>query len=231
DMHEIFDNTVEWNRSVGLVYVSHELLDGNTNNPDKRMDLYPEAVHVYHNTFSHNGTSPQPPEDGVIVCQPGTGPHFDSVPPCVPTGVNESDTSLLPALIQIKGALAAQNGDPYGPTGAHIVWDGYFDHGPYPCVNPLGSDAAGVARFQSILDENGKRQYRGAEDPSCRYNAYKFASGVRKAKFTTACVESDNTYSPDSRTFMNFDGTDPTVAPDTNVSHVHCAANTLDVVT
>jgi hypothetical protein len=33
DEHEIFDNTIEWNRSVGLVYVGHELLDGNIDNP------------------------------------------------------------------------------------------------------------------------------------------------------------------------------------------------------
>ena len=230
DEHEIYDNVIEWNRSVGLVMASHELLDGNINNPDKRMDLYPEAVHVYHNTFTTNGTSPQPPEPSVIVCADGTGPGFDDVPPCVPTGVNDSDTSLLPALIQIKGALAAQSGDPYGPTGAHIVWDGYFDHAPYACVNPLGSDPAGIAEFQSILDENGKPQYTGAHDPSCRYNAYKFVSGVRKAKFTTTCVESDNTFSADSRTYMNFEGTDPTVAPDTNVAHVACPPNTLDPV-
>src|SRR5439155_7744561 len=189
--------------SVGLVYVSHELLDGNIDNPDKRMDLYPEAVYVHDNTFTTNGTSPQPPEDGVIVCAPGTGPHFDSVPPCVPTGINDSDTSLLPALIQIKGALAAQNGDPYGPTGAHIVWDGYTDHGmdqyykPHRPEDPappavdctagivldpnakstdpnVHPDAAVEPEFAAILDQNGKPQYTGAHDPACRYNAYKF---------------------------------------------------------
>jgi len=231
DEHEIFDNVIEWNRSVGLVLASHELLDGNTNNADKRMDLYPEAVHVYRNTFTTNGTSPQPPEPSVIVCQPGTGPGFDSVPPCIPTGVNDSDTSLLPALIQIKGVLAAQSGDPYGPTGAHIVWDGYYDHAPYPCTNPLGSDPASIAEFNSILDANGKPQYTGKHDPLCRYNAYKFSNPTtRKPKYTTLCVESDNTFSADGRTYMNFLGTDPTVAPDTNAAHTACPANTLDPI-
>ena len=171
DEHEIFGNTIEWNRTVGLVYVGHELIDGNINNPDKRMDLYPEAVHVYDNTFTTNGTLPQPPEEGVIICADGTGPGFDDVPPCIPTGIDDADESLLPALIQIKGVLAAQNGDPYGPTGAHIVWDGLFDAAAYACANPLGSDPASVAEFASILDENGKPQYTGAHDPSCRYNA------------------------------------------------------------
>src|SRR6185503_11095182 len=174
------------------------------------------------NTFNHNGTLPQPPETSVIVCEPGTGPGFDSVPPCIPTGINDSDTSLLPALIQIKGALAAQNGDTYGPTGAHIVWDGYFDAAPYACTNPLGSDPASVAEFNSILDANGKPQYTGKHEPLCRYNAYKFSGGVRKAKFTAACIESSNTFSADGRTYMNFKGTDPTVAPDTDVAHAAC---------
>jgi parallel beta-helix repeat protein len=237
DEHEVFNNVIEWNRSVGLVMASHELLNGRPDDPDLRMDLYPEAVHVYGNQFRNNGTSPQPPEPSVIVCAPGTGPGFDSVPPCVPTGVNDSDTSLLPALIQIKGALAAQNGDPYGPTGAHIVWDGYTDLAPYPCTNPLGSDPASVAEFNSILDANGKPQYTGRHEPLCRYNAYKFTSGgVRKAKFTPACVEASNTFGPvpggppDGRVFMNFKGTDPTVAPDTDVSHVACPPNTLDPI-
>jgi hypothetical protein len=230
DEHEIFDNVIEWNRSVGLVYVGHQLLDGNIDNPDKRMDLYPEAVHVYRNTFTSNGTLPQPPEASVIVCADGTGPGFDDVPPCVPIGVNDSDTSLLPALIQIKGALAAQNGDPYGPTGAHIVWDGYFDSGPYACTNPLGSDPASVAEFASILDENGKPQYTGAHNPSCRYNAFKFTGGVRKAKFTTACIESDNSFSADSRTYMNFAGTDPTVGAGHRRVARRVPPNTLDPV-
>ena len=73
DEVEVFDNTIEFNRTVGFVAASHELLDGNIDNPDKRMDLYPEGIYVHDNTFTTNGTSPQPPEEGVIICAPGTG--------------------------------------------------------------------------------------------------------------------------------------------------------------
>ncbi len=225
DEHEVFGNTVEFNRTVGFVYVGHELLDGNINNPDRRMDLYPEAVHVHHNTFTTNGTSPQPPEAGVIVCAPGTGPGFDDVPPCVPTDINDSHDSLLPALIQIKGALSAQNGDPYGPTGAHIVWDGMYDADPYACANPLGSAPEDVAEFQAILDENGKPQYTGSHDPSCRYNAYKFTAGVREHPKYWNCIDpGTNSFSGDSRTYLNFENTDPTDPPLTDISAHDCTA-------
>ncbi len=184
DEHEIFQNTIEWNRTVGLVFVGHPLLDGNTDNPDKRMDLYPDAVHVHHNTFTTNGTLPQPPELGVITCQEGTGPGFDSIPPCIPTGINDAHASLLPALIQIKGVLALQNGDTYGPTGAHITWDGGYEAEPNDCPANLvlDDDPDPDPEFEAILDDNGKPQYTGAHDPLCRYNAYKFtAGGERKA--------------------------------------------------
>ena len=218
DEHEIYGNTIEWNRTVGLVYVGHELIDGNINNPDKRMDLYPDAVHVHHNTFTTNGTLPQPPEEGVILCAEGTGPGFDDVPPCVPTGIDDADESLLPALIQIKGVLAAQNGDTYGPTGAHIVWDGMYEAAPYAC--PLAPE------FAAILDDNGKPQYTGAHDPLCRYNAYKFAAGgARKQPQYSSCIDpGTNTFSADSRTFMNFMNADPLTVPSTDVTQHDCAA-------
>src|SRR6185436_846924 len=55
DETEIFGNTIEFNRSLGFVAASHELLDGNTNNPDKRMDLYPEGIYIHDNAFRTNG--------------------------------------------------------------------------------------------------------------------------------------------------------------------------------
>jgi parallel beta-helix repeat protein len=74
DEHEVFDNSIEWNRSVGLVLASHELLDGNIDNADKRMDLYPEAVHVYRNTFTSNGTLAAAARDERDRVRRGTGP-------------------------------------------------------------------------------------------------------------------------------------------------------------
>ena len=227
DEHEVFGNTIEFNRTVGFVAASHELLDGNIDNPDKRMDLYPEAIHVHDNVFTTNGTSPQPPEEGVIVCEPGTGPGFvPPVPPdpewtpCVATGINDAHDSLLPALIQIKGALAA---DGYGPTGAHIVWDGMYDPAAYAC--PL--DPA----FVPILDENGKPQYSGAQDPACRYNAYKFANPANPSSrkhpqywncFADAGDPGGNTFSVDGRKFMNFENADPTDPPLVDIAAHDC---------
>lgn len=216
DEHEVYGNTIEFNRTVGFVYVGHDLIGGSS---DKRMDYNPDAVHVHDNIFTTNGTAPQPPKEGVIVCAPGTGPGFNSVPPCVPTDINDSDPSLLPALIQIKGNLA---GDGYGPTGAHIVWDGAVDN-PYDCE--LSTDAP--------LDANGKPQYDGSDHPTCRYNKYKFNSpfGAADRKkpqyFGGGCItdtgdDNANTFSQDSRKFMNFVDTDPTNPPKVDINDHDC---------
>ncbi|HYB99593.1 MAG TPA: parallel beta-helix domain-containing protein [Candidatus Limnocylindrales bacterium] len=218
DRVEIFNNTVEFNRTVGFVAASHELLDGNINNADKRMDLYPEGIHIHDNVFTTNGTNPQPPEEGVIICQPGTG--GDTGVPCVPTGVNDGHDSLLNALIQIKGTLAA---DGYGPTGAHVVWDGMYDEEAYAC------DLA--PEFASLVDERGKPQYTGAHVPSCRFNKYKFddpsqASTRRHPEYWMCVTDSGdpggNTFSPDSRKFMNFENTDPTDPPIVDINTHDC---------
>ncbi len=217
DEHEIFGNTIEWNRSVGLVYVSHELIGGSS---DLRMDYTPEGIDIHGNVFTANGTLPQPPGEGVIVCEPGTGPGFTDVPPCIPTGINDSDPSLLPALIQIKGVLAA---DGHGPTGAHIVWDGLYDAQDYGC--------ALAPEFASLVDANGKPQYTGAHDPACRYNGYKFTNpadpATRRHPQYWSCIADAgdpgaNTFSAESRKFMNFDGTDPTVPPQVDVDAHDC---------
>lgn len=214
DEHEVFGNTIEFNRTVGFVYVGHDLLGGSS---DKRMDYNPDAVHVHDNIFTTNGTAPQPPKDSALVCQAGTGPGLDDVPPCIPTGVDDSDPSLLPALIQIKGTLAA---DGFGPTGAHIVWDGAAD-APYDCE--LSTDAP--------LDANGKPQYDGGDHPSCRYNKYKFKAGTSDRKtpqyFPGGCItDSDdpgpNTFSPESRKFMNFVDTDLTNPPKVDINDHDC---------
>jgi len=218
DEHEFFGNTVEFNRTVGFVAASHELLDGNIDNPDKRMDLYPEAISVHDNVFTTNGTAPQPPSTSAIICAPGTGGTTGL--PCVPTGVNDSDPSLLPALIQLKGLQAT---DGYGPTGAHIVWDGMYDQAAYPC------DLA--PEFAGIVDANGKPQYNGTHQPACRYNTYKFTDpanpATRRHPAYWMCIADSgdpqgNTFSVDSRKFLNFKNTDPTDPPVTDINAHDC---------
>jgi parallel beta-helix repeat protein len=220
DRVEVFGNTIEFNRSLGFVAASHELLDGNTNNPDLRMDLYPEGIHLYGNTFTTNGTSPQPPEEGVIVCADGTGGATGV--PCLPTGINDGHDSLLPALVQIKGTLAL---DGYGPTGAHVVWDGMFDKAAYDCA----LDPALAGR----VDEDGKPDYTGQDHPTCRYNAYKFTDpddpATRRHPEYWLCVADQgdangNTFSVDSRRFLNFENTDPTDPPLVDLAAHDCPA-------
>jgi parallel beta-helix repeat protein len=219
DQTEIFGNVIEFNHTVGLVYVSHVLLDGNTNNPDKRMDLYPEGMHVHDNTFTTNGTLPAPPEDGAIICLDGTG--GDTGLPCVPVGVDDSHDSLLPALIQIKSALAL---DGYPPgTAAHIVWDGILD---------LTADACDLTpEFAAIVDARGKPQYTGQHHPTCRYNKYKFTDpadpATRRHPEYWSCITDQgdpngNTFSPGTRPFLNFKNTDPTDPPLTDIDAHDC---------
>jgi uncharacterized repeat protein (TIGR03806 family) len=220
DRVEVFRNTIEFNRSLGFVAASHELLDGNTNNPDLRMDLYPEGIWLHDNTFTTNGTLPQPPEEGVILCAEGTG--GDTGLPCVPTGIDDAHDSLLPALVQIKVVLAA---DGYGPTGAHVVWDGMYDEAAYDCeLTP---------ELASRVDEDGKPDYTGQDHPACRYNAYKFTDAgdpdTRRHPEYWLCVSDQgaangNTFSPDSRKFLNFENTDPADPPLVDVAAHDCPA-------
>ena len=215
DEHEVFGNTIEWNRTVGFVFVSHELLGGSS---DLRMDYYPEAIHLHDNVFTTNGTLPQPPQPEAIICQPGTG--GDTGVPCIPAGVDDGHPSLLPALIQLKGTLAL---DGFGPTGAHVVWDGMLDLTSNGCA--LAPELAG------IVDANGKPQYTGQHSPTCRYNDYKFTDpgdpATRRHPAYWSCITDQgdpggNTFSPDSRKYLNFENTDPLDPPLTDVDAHDC---------
>lgn len=220
DEVEFFNNTVEFNRTVGYVSVSHELVEGRPEHPDKRMDLYPEGVYIHSNTFITNGTAPQPPKAGAFTCAPGTGPEFDSLPPCIPTDFDDTHTSLLPTLIVLK---AAQAPDGYGPTGAHIVWDGMYDKEAWDC------DLA--PEFQDKVDHNGKPDFNGSDFPDCLYNKYKFTDpadpSTRRHPLYWHCITAEgapngNTFSPDGRPYLNFQDTDPFNPPLTDISVHDC---------
>jgi len=222
DEVEFFNNTVEFNRTVGYVTASHELLEGKPVHPDKRMDLYAEGVYIHNNTFITNGTLPQPPEQEALTCLPGTGPRLDSFPPCVPTGIDDTHTSLLPTLIVIK-ALQALDG--YGPTGAHIVWDGMYDK--------TANDCDLAPEFQSKVDHNGKPDFNGSDFPACLYNKYKFTDPsdptTRRHPLYWHCYADSgkpdgNSFSIDSRKYLNFRNTDPLSPPLTDMSVHDCPA-------
>ncbi|MFQ3200435.1 MAG: putative repeat protein (TIGR03806 family) [Zhongshania sp.] len=222
DKVEFFNNVVEFNRTLGYVGASHELIDGDTSNSDKRMDLYPEGIYIHSNIFTTNGTLPQLPEEGVLICQDGTG--GDTNIPCIPTGIDVGHDSLLPVLVQLR-SLQAQDG--YIAQGAHIIWDGYYDE----AVNR--ADGVQCTDFDDApLDADGKPDYSGQNQPSCRYNRYKFAEPnnasdpKRRHPDYWLCIDQSdeygNTFSPESRTFMNFDGMELDTAPKTDLADHDC---------
>ena len=222
DQVEFFNNTVEYNRTVGFVMVSHELLEGKPEHEDKRMDLYPEGIFIHNNTFTTNGTLPEPPRESAFQCAPGTGPSFTDLPPCIPTGINDDDTSLLPLLIQIK---ALQATDLRGPLGAHIIWDGMYDAEPFDC------DLA--PEFASKIDHNGKPDFDGSDFPECLYDKYKFTDpedpSTRKHPLYWNCITDSgqtdgNTFSLDVRKYLNFVDTDPFNPPLVDMSVHDCPA-------
>lgn len=223
DKVEFFNNVVEFNRTLGYVGASHELMDGNTNNSDKRMDLYPEGIHIHSNIFTTNGTLPQLPEEGVLICLEGTG--GDTNIPCIPTGIDDGHDSLLPVLVQLRSLQAK---DPYLLQGAHIIWDGYYDKTVNSNDGVQCTDVDGAP-----LDADGKPDYSGQSQPSCRYNRYKFAEPdnasdpKRRHPDYWLCIDQSdefgNTFSPDSRTFMNFDGMELDTAPQTDLAAHDCA--------
>lgn len=235
DEVEFFNNTVEFNRTVGYVTVSHELVEGKAEHPDKRMDLYSEGVYIHNNVFTSNGLLPMPPTEDAFLCSEDI-PSLGDVPvlgdllpaalldtlPCVPTGIDDTHTSLLPTLILIKALQAA---DGYGPTGAHIVWDGLYD--------AEANDCELAPEFQSKVDHNGKPDYNGSDFPECLYNKYKFAdptdpSTRRHPLYWHCYADSDkpdgNTFSRDARPYLNFLDTDPFNPPLTDISAHDCPA-------
>jgi len=186
------------------------------------MDLYGEGIYIHSNTFITNGYLPPLPDPEVITCVEGTGPGFATIPPCIPTGIDDSDTSLLPLLIQIK---TLQAGDLYLLTGAHIIWDGMYDAEANEC------DLA--PEFQRKLDHNGKPDYDLSDSPECRYNKYKFTDPddpeTRRHPLYWMCIpDSDqpngNSFSINNRKYLNFVDTDPLNAPLTDMSAHDCPA-------
>lgn len=220
DEVEFFNNRVENNRTVGFISISHELVEGKADHEDKRMDLYGEGIYIHNNTFITNGYLPPLPDAEAITCVEGTGPGFLTFPPCIPTGIDDSHTSLLPLLIQVK---TLQAGDPYPLTGAHIIWDGMYD--------AEANDCDLTPELQKKLDHNGKPDYDLNDSPACRYNKYKFTDpknpGTRRHPLYWMCIPDSgqpdgNTFSANNRKYLNFVDTDPLKAPLVDMSVHDC---------
>lgn len=183
DQVEVFENFIFDNSTAGYIFVSLELIEEGLN--DRRMDLYPEGLHVHDNVFRRNGQMPQPPEPEAVSCS-ADNVMFDPANPQDTQGVCTLDTghdSLLPALVQIK---ALQANDGFAPLGADIIWDGYMDDD----INTnsgihAGTDSGGNCELEDQqldpstyeIDFKGKPKYDISHSPACRTNFYKYAEG------------------------------------------------------
>lgn len=182
DKIDIFDNTFENNGTAGIILTSYDLLGIPG---DRRMDYYTEAVNIFNNTFVNNGNDlPRPDVAQILATQGG------------------QVTSAFPMLVGLKNAAG---GDSYGYSGGHIVWDGYQDSVRNDCPYPVDANGKPVP-----ADADGKPiQGNQNPNPSCIYNKYKFdAQGKRKTPdWWFSCINPNNKFNADSRTFANFNGT------------------------
>ena len=112
----------------------------------------PRGIYIHDNVFTTNGTSPQPPRPGVIIC--------------ARRNRRRRRSAVRPDRHQRRARLAAAGAGPdqgralgrrLRPTGAHIVWDGMYDAAPYDC------DLA--PEFAGIVDANGKPRSTPAAPP------------------------------------------------------------------
>lgn len=197
DRIDIFDNTFENNNTGGIIHASYELFPESMRPEERRIDWYTEGVHIFRNTFVNNGNSLPPPKSGDLASQ--------------------DLARLLPALVGTKNQAAcakpenadaceAAGGNTY--RGAHIVWDGLLDAYDPDC--PYPKDAAGN---DVPKDERGKPLHTN-DHPNyeCHYNAYKFDTTQEGTPrilpdWFASCIDADNTFSDDSLTFSNFNGT------------------------
>ncbi|SFF27238.1 parallel beta-helix repeat-containing protein [Fontimonas thermophila] len=187
DQLEFYDNDIKDNNTVGLVIVNYGLVD--PNQPQNRYDFYPEGMHIYSNTFTNNGTSPQVPDPERSTCTgPGGLPGPGDDPACL-----ADNAGLLVTIIQLKN----------GGKSAQIIWDGAVD-GPNDCtqvpvdrygipLNQPNPNETREERYEARMDERGRPNlYQYDPEPVCKYNAWKFnADGTLKKPQNGMCIENN----------------------------------------
>lgn len=181
DKIDIYDNVFEDNGTAGIILTSYELLGIPG---DRRMDYYTEGVNIFNNTFKNNGNDLPNPDFAAIIETEGG-----------------QVSSAFPMLVGLKNAAGA---DSYGYSGAHIVWDGYED-ALSDCPPPVDFKGEPVP-----VDEEGKPiQGNQYPNPDCVYNAYKFDDQGNRIvpAWWFSCINPNNGFDADSRSFANFHGT------------------------
>lgn len=198
DRIDVFENIFENNNTGGIIHASYELFPEGAGRPaERRIDFYTEGMHIFRNTFINNG---------------------NGLPRPTTTDLQNGDVArVLPALVGLKNQAAcldprnaatclAAGGTGY--RGAHIVWDGLLDSLNAECPYPEDANREPVPQ-----DERGKPLYNNEHpNPACRYNAYKFDTAQtpavrRNPDWFASCIDDDNSFSADSLTYANFNGT------------------------
>lgn len=204
DRIDIFENTFENNNTGGIIHASYELFPEGAGRPnEKRIDWYTEGVHIFKNKFINNGNSLPLPNTNDIQNQ-----ELARLLPLL-VGLKSQAACLNPLNLQTCLAAAA-GGTPglhsLGFRGAHIVWDGLLDARDANCPYPVNKSGQPVTK-----DARGKPLHNNEDpDPSCHYNAYKFAPAAPNARIVpdwwSSCIDDDNEFSGDSLKFANFHG-------------------------
>ncbi|TAJ52693.1 MAG: hypothetical protein EPO48_08220 [Nevskiaceae bacterium] len=197
DRIDIFENTFENNNTGGIIHASYELFPEGAGRPDeKRIDFYTEGVRIFRNKFINNGNHLRLPSSTDLA-----GGDVARILPTL-VGLKTLAGCLLPQGLTTCVAAGGPNF-----RGAHIVWDGLLDSYDTDCPYPVDANGDPVpkdARGKPILTNE-------VPNPSCHYNAYKFAADGEHARITpdwyASCIDDDNEFSSDSLRYSNFHGT------------------------
>ncbi len=178
DNIEIFNNVFEDHSTAAIIYTSYELIDGEGNTSDKKLDPYTEGLHIHDNVMRKSGYDLPPPNYEKVLLE------------------GQVET-VLPTLIGLKNVTNPGK-------GAHIIWDGLLDELDADCPYPVDKNGDPVPSDENGKPIHTNQH----PNPSCHYNAYKFdANGNRKLPQWGSCFHS-NELSEDSQAYMNFHGTE-----------------------
>lgn len=205
DRIDIYNNEFTNNNTGGIIHASYELFPEGAGRPTEHLiDWYTEGMHIYNNKFNNNGNKLPLPSTADLQSQ--------NLAHLLPALVGAK--TLAACLIPTNTATCAQAGAPGGFRGAHIIWDGLLDtiHAdcPYPTDasgNRIPEDERGKPKLGNSIPDNASKTPDGK---ACHYNAYKFDSTPAHNRVLPdwyTCIDGDNTFSSDSLTYTNFNGT------------------------
>jgi parallel beta-helix repeat protein len=207
DQLEVHDNDIYNNDTSGLIVVNYGLVD--SNEPSTNYDFFPEGIHVYKNTFTDNGGSPQLPDLSKSSCHG----LLNGLPVQLPSPLPDPIGGIiagLPSISDLNNPLCVSNNASLLTTiliaknmgkSAQVIWDGAQD-APNSCAE-YPKDRYGVAlnqpspqdvdRYEPRTDERGRPNlYIYDPMPSCKYSKWKFdAQGALNLPANGMCIENN----------------------------------------